>query len=67
MKKLDNYITKENFIITIFGIAPRLFPGYFLTNGKIMRTLEIEAVRFIRTIEPISYLYASKKTDCYLQ
>ena len=57
-KEVDNYITKENIIITIFGIAIGLFAGYFLTMVT-LSTVEIEAARFIRTIEPISYLYAS--------
>lgn len=57
-KEVDNYITKENIIITIFGIAIGLFAGYFLTMVT-LSTVEIEAARFIRAIEPISYLYAS--------
>ena len=57
-KEVDNYITKENIIITIFGIIIGLGSGYFLAMIT-LSTIEIEAARFIRTIEPISYLYAS--------
>lgn len=55
-KEVDNYITKENIIFTIFGIILGLFFGYFLTKIVIM-TVEIEKARFIYNISLNSYIY----------
>lgn len=57
-KEVDNYITKENILLTIFGIAIGLVAGYFLTNMTIS-TVEMETARFIRHIKLNSYIYAS--------
>lgn len=57
-KEVDNYITKENVILTIIGIAFGLLFGYFLTNMTIS-TVEMENARFIRHIKINSYIYAS--------
>lgn len=57
-KEIDNYITKENIIFTIFGILLGLFAGYFLTKVVIM-TVEIEKARFIYHISLNSYIYTA--------
>lgn len=57
-KEVDNYITKENILLTILGIAIGLIAGYFLTKG-VITTVEIEKARFIHQIKFNSYLYAS--------
>ncbi len=56
--EIDNYITKENIILTIIGIAIGLLFGYFLTNMTIS-TVEMENARFIRHIKINSYIYSS--------
>lgn len=57
-KEVDSYISRESIIFTIIGIAIGLIGGYFLTNF-IITTCEISDFRFIKEIEPISYLYAA--------
>ncbi len=57
-KEVDNYITKENIILTIVGIAVGLIVGYLLTN-IVVATIEIERARFIKNIFFTSYLFAS--------
>lgn len=57
-REVDNYITKENIILTILGIAIGLVLGYFLTK-TVISTVEIEKARFIYNIKFISYVYAS--------
>lgn len=57
-KEVDNYITKENIIFTIFGILLGLFAGYFLTKIVII-TVEIEKARFIHHISLNSYIYTA--------
>ncbi|MBR1413120.1 MAG: FtsX-like permease family protein [Bacilli bacterium] len=55
-KEVDNYIIKENFIITLIGISL----GLILTKpfvDYIVDTIEIDLVRFIHVIKPTSYLY----------
>ena len=56
-KEVDNYITKENIIFTIFGILLGSLAGYFLTKTVII-TVEIEKARFIHHISLNSYIYA---------
>ena len=57
-KEVDNYINKETIILTIIGIAFGLLFGVFLTN-IIIDTVEIEAVRFIRHINVVSFIGAA--------
>ena len=57
-KEVDNYITKENIILTIVGILLGLVLGYFLTSGIIL-TVEIEKARFLRRVSFNSYVYAA--------
>lgn len=54
-KEVDNYITKETIILTLIGVLLGLLCGIFLTD-VILSTVEIEMVRFIRNINPISYV-----------
>lgn len=57
-KEVDGYISRESIIFTVIGIMIGLVGGYFLTNF-IITTCEIADFRFIKEIEPISYLYAT--------
>lgn len=54
-KEVDNYVTKENIILTIIGIIIGLFLGYFLTK-VVISTVEIEKARFLHNINLNSYL-----------
>lgn len=56
-KEVYDYVTRENIILTIIGIALGLFGGYLL-NYYILQTCEINILRFVKIIEPISYVYA---------
>ena len=60
-KEVDNYINKENIIFTIIGVALGLVFGVFLTNA-IIASVEIDKLRFIRNIAPLSYVYAATIT-----
>lgn len=57
-KEVDNYINKENIIFTIIGVFLGLIFGYFLTEMVVM-SVEIDKLRFIRNIRPISYVYSA--------
>ena len=57
-KEVDNYINKENLIFTIVGILLGLIFGYFLTDG-VVASVEIDKLKFIRQVAPISYIYAA--------
>lgn len=54
-KEVDNYVTKENIILTIIGIIIGLFLGFFLTK-VVISTVEIEKARFLHDISFNSYL-----------
>ena len=56
-KEVDNYITRENIILTILGIIPGFILGYFLTYITI-GTVEMENTRFLRDITIQSYIYS---------
>ena len=56
-KEVDNYITRENLILTLLGIIPGFLLGYYLTFFTI-GTVEAENTRFIRNITMMSYLYS---------
>ncbi len=56
--EVDNYITKENIILTIIGIVLGLVLGYFLTNA-VVSTVEVESARFIHQIKVASYIYSA--------
>lgn len=57
-KEVDNYINKENIIFTFIGVAIGLVFGTFLTN-VIIASIEIDNLRFMINIRPISYLYSA--------
>lgn len=56
--EIDSYINKENIIFTIIGIALGLIFGFFLTSSVVI-SVEIDKLKFIRKINPISYIYSS--------
>ena len=51
------YISRETILLTIIGIVLGLVGGYFL-NIYILGTCEIDMLRFIKIINPLSYVYA---------
>ena len=53
-----SYIARETVILTIIGIVLGLCFGYVL-NYYILGTCEINMLRFTKTINPISYVYAT--------
>ncbi len=53
-----NYISKETTILTFMGIVIGLFGGVALTSF-ILKTCEINVLRFVNLIHPISYVYAA--------
>lgn len=57
-KEVDNYINKENIVFTTFGVVIGLAFGYFLTD-MIVASVEIDKLRFIRRILPLSYVLAA--------
>ena len=57
-KEVDNYINKENIIFTVLGIALGLILGTFLTSA-IIGSIEIDVLKFMRNIKPISYVYSA--------
>ncbi len=56
-KEVYTYISRETVLLTIMGILLGLAGGYFL-NLYILGTCEIDMLRFVRIINPLSYLYA---------
>ncbi len=56
--EVDQYITKENILLTLIGIAIGLLAGYFITH-LVIATIEIEKARFIRQIFFMSYLFSA--------
>ncbi len=56
-REVDNYINKENIILTIIGIVLGLVAGYFLTN-IVVSTIEISYVRFIHEINWYSFVFS---------
>jgi len=57
-KEVDNYIIRENTLLTILGVSLGLILGYFLTH-IIITTVEIDKIRFIREIQWYSYTVAA--------
>lgn len=53
-KEIDSYIIKEEVFITSLGIFLGLFSGTWFAM-KIIETLELEVVQFIKQITPFSY------------
>ncbi len=57
-KEVDNYINKENIIFTIVGVILGLGFGVILTNS-IIASIEIDMLKFMRNINPLSYVYSA--------
>ena len=56
-KEVDNYITRENIILTFLGIVIGLVAGLYLTHF-IISTCEPDYIMFVRHINTLSYIYA---------
>ncbi len=56
-KEVYEYVTRETVLLTAIGIVLGLIGGYFL-SFFIIKTCEINVLRFGKEIMPISYLYA---------
>lgn len=56
-KEVYKYVNRETTILTIIGIILGLGGGYLL-NFYIIGTCEIDMLRFVKVIDPLSYLYA---------
>lgn len=56
-KEVDNYLIKENTILTIIGIIVGFVLGYFLTL-YVIKTVEIEKAVFMTNIKFTTYLYS---------
>ena len=63
-KEVYQYVTRETVILTLIGIALGLVGGYFL-NYYIMGTCEINMLRFTKTINVMSYVYAALITIAF--
>ena len=57
-KEVDDYINKENIIFTIIGIILGMIFGIFIID-LIVASIEIDNLRIIRYIKPISFLYSA--------
>lgn len=56
--EVDSYITKENIILTVIGLAIGLFLGSYLSHF-IISTCETENLLFVRQVNFMSYIYSS--------
>lgn len=56
-----DYIFRENNLLSIIGTVIGLFLGIIL-HHFVMTTVEVDMIMFVRTIRPISYLYATSLT-----
>lgn len=56
-KEVYDYVNRETTLLTIIGIILGLGGGYLL-NFYIIGTCEIDLLRFVKVIDPLSYLYA---------
>lgn len=63
-KEVDNYINKESIIFTVVGILLGLVFGTFLTNA-VITSIEIDSLRFMINIRPVSYLYSAIITGVF--
>ena len=63
-KEVDNYINKESIVFTVLGVIIGLVFGYFLTD-MIVASVEIDKLRFIRRILPLSYVFAAVITTVF--
>lgn len=63
-KEVDNYITKENIILTFIGIFLGLIVGKYLSNF-IIATCEPDTVMFVRKINICSYFVSAMITGVF--
>ena len=56
-KEVYNYISRETIILTLIGIVLGCIAGYYL-NVFILGTCEINALRFAKIVNPMSYVYS---------
>lgn len=56
--EVDDYVFRENILLSILGTMFGLVLGIFL-HHYIMGTVEVDYVMFVRTIRPISFVYAA--------
>lgn len=59
--EVDDYVFRENILLSMIGTVLGLFLGIFL-HRYIMTTVEVDYVMFVRSVRPVSYLYASVLT-----
>ena len=59
--EVSAYVYRETMILSLIGIAFGLFGGIFL-HTFVVRTAEVDAVMFGRTISPLSYVYSAAMT-----
>ena len=57
-KEVYLYVARETVILTIIGIVLGLLGGYFLTH-YIIKTCELEVLRFGKQIQLLSYIYSA--------
>ena len=57
-KEVDDYMSKENIIFTIIGIILGMVFGIFIID-LIVASIEIDSLRIIRYIKPISFVYSA--------
>lgn len=63
-REVDQYITRENAILTIIGIILGLWVGKYLTHFVVI-TVEIERARFMNWIKVPSYVYSAVLSACF--
>lgn len=55
--EVSSYIFRENFVLTLISIVVGLVMGVFL-HRYVITTAEIDQVMFMRTVKPLSYVFA---------
>lgn len=60
-KEVSSYITRENFLLTLLGVAAGMVLGIFLSEF-VITTAETDLVMFFRTMNPLSFVYAAALT-----
>lgn len=63
-RELSAYVYRENIVLTLIGVILGVFMGYFLHHWLI-RTVEIDALMFVRSAKPASYVYAALLTGIF--
>ncbi len=56
-KEMYDYVFRENNALTVIGTVAGLLLGRFM-HAFVIRTCEVDAVMFVREIEPLSYVYS---------